>query len=71
MDYEPRILGAGEVTVYASTDAVSLNHRGWIAGPYVSGMEDAPFEVKHATHQEGERLTSGCSAAFANTVLQK
>ena len=54
MDYKPTKLGDNEVTIFSDTGEISACHRGWVAGPYVLGMENLPFEVKDATHQKGD-----------------
>lgn len=62
---EPVCMG---VTKWADYRAVAAEHHGWIAGTYVDGMSDIPFEVKLAQYEPGTER-SGWAEPEKGTTL--
>lgn len=68
-DYSVDDILPGELVHFPDLDAVRDCHRGWIAGPYVKGLEGIPFEVKYEVQQKGETRTEWAAPALGTTFV--
>ncbi len=68
-DYPINEIVPGQLVHYPELAAVQQCHRGWVAGPYIKGLEGIPFEVKCEVQQKGDERAEWSEPAPGETFV--